>query len=101
MPKLKLEIESLQVDSFATQRAPEPRGTVRGNAVLEAAGNEFEEAIALPIDTWDLLRCNSWDVICVKTKGDSCISHCLTDLCGVTDGCTKYTCPSGGDICCA
>lgn len=31
MRKLKLNLEALQVETFAAQRAPEPRGTVQGH----------------------------------------------------------------------
>ncbi len=35
MKKLTLQLESLQVQSFATAGVPEPRGTVRANSYLE------------------------------------------------------------------
>ncbi len=82
MKKLMLELDALKVESFKTGVARNADGTVRGHSGAdEISGNEWEweekEAVtAEPVSRW------------------SCPLGC-------TDGCTRYTCASGGDICCA
>ncbi len=83
MKKLLLELDALKVESFNTGVARNANGTVRGHAGVDAVSvNEWaweqEEAVTAPepVSKW------------------SCPLGC-------TDGCTKYTCASGGDICCA
>ena len=65
MPKLKLEIDSLQVESFQTAAMGAARGTVRGNGAA-------------------LARCNSDAPDCDGlTCAGSCIGPCTSD--GVAD----------------
>ena len=61
MPKLKLEVDALRVESFHTAAAGQPRGTVNGNAVAGA-------------------RCGTDAPDCDPiTCGPSCIGACTSD----------------------
>jgi len=81
MKKLTLEIESLEVESFATDAGRRAAGTVRAHGYpydfeQQIETEQHEEIARPPVSEW------------------SCPLGC-------TDGCTVRTCASGGDICCA
>lgn len=87
MRKLKLEIEELVVDSFATDTA-ESRftGTVRARADYGADAEPVEEEPAPEPAT---ATCTCPQV----TYCASCVNTC--------DACTHSTCHSGAPVCCA
>lgn len=94
MRKLKLEIEDLAVESFATGAGAYRAGTVKGRNGEDFVGfvegideaNEIGEvAITAPVP--ETRTCP------VVTYCASCVNTC--------DACTVRTCASGGDICCA
>lgn len=112
MPKLKLEIEMLRVESFETHPATRARGTVEGHAIEPGVG------IGMPAPaTNDVKEClDSWINTCVTAR----ISECPGETCGGQLTCgascqatceTCYgptcvtaclgTCLSGGPVCCA
>lgn len=112
MPKLKLEIDALCVESFETHPAAYARGTVAGQAI------EPGLVIGVPAPvTNDVKGClDSWINTCVTAR----ISECPAETCGDKLTCgascqvtceTCYgptcvtaclgTCPSGGPVCCA
>ena len=112
MPKLKLEIDMLRVESFETHPAARARGTVAGQVV------ELGGMIAMPApDTNDVKLClDSWINTCVTAK----ISDCPGETCGAQLTCGAScqatcetcfgptcvtaclgTCLSGGVVCCA
>ena len=107
MRKLKLEVEALRVESFDTTGAGrrEP-GTVRAHA------GAYEEDVAIITDPrtrdascFETCKISCWGS-CEASCGGTCEVSCdgaCTDLCtyGCSDGCTRYTCPSGGEVCCA
>jgi|tagenome__1003787_1003787.scaffolds.fasta_scaffold20988414_6 hypothetical protein len=113
MAKLRLELDQLRVESFATDERGRERGTVKGNAELA------DGAIVMPGGTLnqtcmiDFCK-DSWMSGCLTCAGtcvDTCMNTCRTcntcfggDSCigGATcmTGCLN-TCPSGGAICCA
>lgn len=111
MPKLRLEIEMLRVESFETHPVAGARGTVHGQAI--APGEAITEPIPI---TNDVKQClDSWINTCVTAR----ISDCPGETCGGAITCgascratceTCYgptcmtaclgTCPSGGEVCC-
>jgi hypothetical protein len=99
MPKLKLEIDALRVESFDTSATAVGAGTVRAHA--DAVGVEEEYAITTP-QTQRLSCIGSCQISCLGTCLLSCGGTC-DDLCslGCSDGCTVATCLSGAPVCCA
>ncbi|MFL5385300.1 MAG: pinensin family lanthipeptide [Longimicrobiaceae bacterium] len=113
MGKLRLDLDQLHVESFATDERERERGTVKGNAELADGaiaypGGTFNQTCMIDFckDSWmsGCLTCaGTCDNTCPNTcqtcntcfGGDSCIggATCMT-------GCLA-TCPSGGEICCA
>jgi hypothetical protein len=107
MPKLKLRLDALRVESFETEVAARARGTVEGHSFVDGA-----EAVAVPA-TNDVKMClDSWINTCVTARisdcpGETCGNQatCLAtcDTCGAT--CITicgFTCPTGSnDVCCA
>jgi hypothetical protein len=113
MGKLRLDLDQLCVESFATDERGRGRGTVKGNAELA------DGAVVMPGGTLnqtcmiDFCK-DSWMSGCLTCAGtcvDTCMNTCNTcntcfggDSCigGATcmTGCLN-TCPSGGAICCA
>ena len=112
MPKLKLEIDMLRVESFETHPAARAGGTVEGHAM------ESGLVIGDPVPvTNDVKMClDSWINTCVTAR----ISECPGETCGGQLTCgascqatceTCYgptcvtaclgTCLSGGPVCCA
>lgn len=93
MRKLKLEIEDLTVESFATGAGAYRAGTVKGRGEDFAGfGEEIDEAneigeVAITAPAPETRTCP------VVTHCASCVITC--------DACTVRTCASGGDICCA
>lgn len=108
MRKLKLEIDALRVESFQTTGvAREAAGTVRGH--LDRAAEEDLVAITTlrtqEPSCFDTCKISCWGT-CEASCGGTCEVSCdggCTELCtyGCSDGCTRYTCPSGGEVCCA
>lgn len=98
MPKLKLEIDALRVESFDTSATLTGAGTVR------AHGDAVEEdyAVITTPQTQQASCFGSCAVSCLGTCDVSCNGGC-TNLCslGCSDGCTQRTCASGGPVCCA
>ena len=94
MVKLKLEIDALQVESFATRPTPSDTGTVRAHADFAVEEAENAEAITTPY---------TQQVSCWGTCKASCYGTCVDPSCqlGCTDGCTQYSCLSGAPVCCA
>jgi len=89
MPKLKLEMDSLRVESFETHAGGRARGTVEGlSLVVGEAGN-------VPM-TDDAKAClDSWINTCVTAR----ISDCPGPTCDFTR--CGPTCPTGDNpICC-
>lgn len=77
MQKLKLSLDDLAVDSFATHDPQAHPGTVRGNA-----GEETEEAAAI----------TGWSWLCGTCKGSTCESTCNEDItCVNSCGGDKHT----------
>jgi len=72
MPKLKLEIDALAVESFDTVPAGDARGTVEGNATFLGTGGCY---------TCDATRC-------VETCHDSCDNSLDYCTCACTADCT-------------
>ncbi|HEX8695539.1 MAG TPA: hypothetical protein VF746_24210 [Longimicrobium sp.] len=77
MPKLKLDLEALAVETFATTPAGGRRGTVRGAAYDGLADTPVE-------DTGCTAPCMSGDSLC---KIESCGSTCIAASCY---GCDAY-----------
>jgi len=77
MKKLMLEMDALKVESFATGAGRNPDGTVRGHGVTVEW--EREDAVTVPRETVSQVTCPA----------------------GCSDGCTSYSCASGGPVCCA
>jgi|GEM_PF-826127 len=101
MSKLKLEIESLAVESFGTTAAPVgDAGTVRAHAGGMADAEEAE-AITSPPRTLAATCFETCRATCYGTCAASCFGTCFSCPIGCTDGCTGYTCATGGDVCCA
>jgi hypothetical protein len=101
MRKLKLALEDLAVDSFATATHAHERGTIGGNAVSlycntentcegPTCGGVAENTCALSCDTCDHYRCPTGDectayLNCLSNNGQ-CQSGvgCGTSYCGTT-----------------
>ena len=102
MPKLKLEIDALRVESFETHPAARAQGTVEGHVLAPG------EVIVMPApDTNDVKLClDSWINTCVTAR----ISECPGATCDVScETCNQpscitrcgATCPTGDNpICC-
>jgi hypothetical protein len=111
MPKLKLQIEMLRVESFETHPAARTRGTVEGRAIVP--GDAIGEPVPMTNDVKGCL--DSWINTCVTARlsecpGDTCNQLTCGASCQVTcETCYDATCmtacmgtcPSGGAICCA
>jgi len=111
MPKLKLEIDALRVESFETHPAARAQGTVEGHALAPG------EVIVMPApDTNDVKLClDSWINTCVTARISECPGETCNQLtCGASCQATCETCfgptcvtaclgtcPSGGPVCCA
>ncbi|HEU0052623.1 MAG TPA: hypothetical protein VFQ39_05575 [Longimicrobium sp.] len=102
MPKLKLEVDALRVDSFDTHPAAPGRGTVEGLSLVPIEGGN----VAVPV-TNDVKMClDSWINTCVTAR----ISECPGETCGMytCETCAATcitrcgaTCPTGDNpICC-
>jgi hypothetical protein len=78
MEKLKLDLDALTVESFATERRSTERGTVAGQELTENCGNT--------------------DYCTAPTCGGTCYASCDGSDCG-TYRCTEYSCyeTCGGD----
>jgi hypothetical protein len=76
MPKLKLEIDALAVESFDTAQAGAVRGTVEGNATFFGTNGCY---------SCDLSRC-------VETCGDTCDNSLDYCTCACTANCTAVRC---------
>lgn len=86
MRKIRLELDSLAVESFATLAPEAEAGTVRGRADL-AIGDAF-----VPRDTSD----GCGDIIVPATKAQTCPSTCAGPSCPGTCGgpdCSWLTTP--------
>ena len=109
MPRLKLEIDLLRVESFETHPAVAARGTVEGHAIAP------DMAIGVPV-TNDVKQClDSWINTCVTARISECPGETCNQLtCGASCQATCETCygptcmtaclgtcPSGGPVCCA
>ena len=114
MRKLRLDLDELQVESFATQAGAGASGTVAGHADLIGAGNEIDVTVK-PV-TNDAVACmESWINTCVTAKLSECPGEtCNQVTCGASCQVTcetcwgptcasdcLATCMSGGPICCA
>ena len=88
MPKLKLEIDMLRVESFATDPATRARGTVEGWSLVVGEGGN------VPM-TDDARAClDSWINTCVTAQISECPGATCVTRCGAT-------CPTGDNpICC-
>jgi len=102
MLKLKLEIETLRVESFDTHPTARGRGTVEGRSLVVGDGGD----VAIP-ETNDARAClDSWINTCVTAR----ISECPGATCDVScETCNQpscitrcgATCPTGDNpICC-
>ena len=102
MPKLKLQIDALRVDSFDTHPAAGGRGTVEGWSLVVPDGG----TVPIPA-TNDAKAClDSWINTCVTAR----ISECPGATCDVScETCNQpscvtrcgFTCPTGDNpICC-
>ena len=91
MPKLKLEVDALRVESFDTHPAAGGRGTVEGLSLVVGEGGN----VAVPM-TDDVKGClDSWINTCVTAR----ISECPGATCDFTR--CGATCPTGDNpICC-
>ncbi|HEX8695606.1 MAG TPA: hypothetical protein VF746_24545 [Longimicrobium sp.] len=77
MPKLRLELEALAVESFDTAPAAGGAGTVRGHAE------------AVPADEIDCSRCPTCDASCRTCElQDTCWQTCAASCQGSCDSCT-------------
>lgn len=91
MRKLKLSLDSLQVESFDTDASQSMRGTVAGRAVTDypdecvtPAGTCFKNC---SVDA----TCNSCDYSCAGSCWGTCGASC-NGSCGASCGCnTDYT----------
>ena len=90
MRKLKLEIEDLAVESFATGAGAYRAGTVRGRNGEDFVG--FGEGID-EVEIGD-------DAEAPETRTCPVITHCASCV-HTCDACTVRTCAAGGEICCA
>ena len=77
MRKMKLDVEQLAVESFATAESLNALGTVRGNGVL------IGDAITVPIDTPNCSADSMCDT-CKYSCIDSCTPQPTCDSCFVT-----------------
>lgn len=114
MGKLRLDLDRLHVETFATDERARERGTVQGNAELDGMqpvdipAGTFKQTCMIDFcaDSW-MSGCLTCAGTCVNTCQASC-KTCNTcfgaETCfgGMTcmTGCLG-TCPSGGEICCA
>ena len=112
MPKLKLEVDALRVESFDTHPAAGGRGTVEGWSLAVPDGGP----VPVPA-TNDAKAClDSWINTCVTAKISACPGETCGDqlTCGASCQATCETCfgptcvtaclgtcPSGGPVCCA
>ncbi|HEX8695609.1 MAG TPA: hypothetical protein VF746_24560 [Longimicrobium sp.] len=106
MPKLKLDLNALEVESFDTTLMPRRAGTVRGHYDA-AAGEPVAET------DWETCwgTCEGGETCCTPgcdTNEDSCWGTCEISCYGscvhtCESNCTKnYTvCPTGFPVCCA
>jgi hypothetical protein len=86
MKKLKLQVETLNVESFPMKAQGEIRGTVH------ALSNAYSDC--WPDACWDTV--NS---ACL-TYGTACAPGCSGTTCDDTScNCDSYTCPGGGGDC--
>lgn len=69
MPKIKLQMDALRVESFATGQAAPSRGTVHGRQ--EAP----DEAIAIPVTDWR--TCQGSECTARTQCHYSCLEACL------------------------
>lgn len=90
IPKLRLELDALHVESFDTDAAASGLGTVHGQQMRTLA----------PCNTFE--RCASFDGPCNGTNGYSCAGNCFqtyeTDCLTCAGTCTEPTCRN--DIVC-
>jgi len=111
MRKLRLDLEQLQVESFATDPREREGGTVRGNAELgNLAGDVANPGTLQQTCMIDFCK-DSWMsgcLTCADTCYNTCPNSCNTCLgqetCYGAATCITLclrTCPSGGDVCCA
>lgn len=74
MPKMKLDVEALTVETFATEASKAPRGTVLGARALT-----FDAATDTPVDdTGCTAPCMSGESLC---EMESCGSTCEAGSC--------------------
>jgi len=117
MGKLRLDLDQLRVESFATDERERERGTVKGNA--ELGDGVLQPGVAMPAGTFnqtcmiDFCK-DSWMsgcFTCAGTCDNTCPNTCQTcNTCFGGDSCIggatcmtgcMATCPSGGEVCCA
>jgi hypothetical protein len=85
MKKLKLRLDDLRIDTFATTRVEKAKGTVFG----------------------EQYTCQSYDYVCPATGDESCDAACDTAACGTRgeltceESCVDCTCQAscGGQTC--
>jgi hypothetical protein len=90
MKKIKLEVDNLSVESFATEREPAPRGTVDGHFTAVRDGCQYPTPSCEPGQTYGEFTC-----FCLYGRTDEHIC-CNSDIhCTVTCQCgggTGYSC---------
>lgn len=101
MKKLKLQIDALEVDSFAPVGANSLRGTVRGNWFTQYArycATDYPPGECYPTN----IGCETWEAACQPTYERTCNAQSCQATCGITCGETcgnscNGTC--GGESC--
>ena len=96
MKKLRLEIDALAVESFATAETPEAAGTVRGHGPNDTAPANYTCGAELSCGPY---TCGA--AFCVKdTDNYHCGTGAVTCMgCGTGGGCGTGTGPSGQMSC--
>ena len=99
MPKMKLSLEELTVESFSPESGGGRRGTVNGHVDSWPCYNSLN-GTCLALCTNDGCPPNSFEYAsCVATDcGHSCVDDCYTDYCG-TGNCGTANTNCGQETC--
>jgi hypothetical protein len=72
MRKMKLQLDDLRVESFATAEATTHRGTVRGHDQILPEDEAGTDATCPPVNTCNQTYCGGYSCEWTKCPGDGC-----------------------------